>query len=262
MDLLIVGSSDDSFCVEVSELVKQKGYTTGILDVCDAARLFSISIADRKSQVTPDIPVILRIPSPATIRTSFDDSFMYGECLATLWAATTLSKSIVINRPTANSLWGNVSYSSTLTKLRAGYSNSSVEIFSSQIPSSPQALLNKQWCLQDLATYDTSFYPQIPNDIGPFRASWVDSNLDYEIVVVLDDKAWRCTNVGLEHLRLEEKSISLLRNLDLVFGTITWSIESNLEKASVARINPYPSLEEIQFVWSAFAPALLETIFS
>lgn len=262
MDLLIVGSNDDSFCEEVSELVKYKGYTSVILDIYDAAKLFSIAIADGKSDVTPNIPVILRIPSQAPIRTSFDDSFMYGECLATLWAATTLSKSIVINRPTATSLWGKISYSSSLTKLKAGDNNSNVEIFSSQVSSSPQLLMNKQWYLQDLITYNTAAYPQIPEGVGPFRASWVDSNLEYEIIVVLEDKAWRCSNVKLEYLRLEEKSISLLRNLDLVFGTVTWSIDSNLENATIAQINPYPSLEEIQFVWSAFAPALLETIFS
>jgi hypothetical protein len=266
MDLLIIGSSDDIFCEAVQELVKQKGYTSAILDVCDAARIFSISVASGKSYVTPDIPVILRIPPQAPIRNSFDDSFIYGECLATLWAATTLSKSTVINRPTANSLWGNVSYSSNLTKLKAGYTSSNlncnIEVFSSQVPSSPQTLLNKQWYLQDLTSYNTAADPEIPEGVGPYRASWVYSNLEYEIVVVLEDKAWRCTNTKLEHLQLEEKSISLLRNLDLVFGTITWSIDSNLENADVARINPYPSLPEIQFVWSDFAPALLETIFS
>ncbi|MBN3888102.1 MAG: hypothetical protein HWQ43_02590 [Nostoc sp. JL31] len=148
-----------------------------------------------------------------------------------------------------------------MTKLKAGYT-SNLEIFSSQVPPSPQALLNKQWYLQDLTTYNTAAYPEIPEGVGPFRASWVSTNLEYEIVVVLEDKAWRCTNTSLEHLQLEEKSISLLRNLDLVFGTVTWSIDSNLESANIARINPYPSLEEIQFVWSDFAPALLETIFS
>ncbi|MFN6481129.1 hypothetical protein [Nostoc sp. DedQUE07] len=261
MDLLIIGSSDDIFCQAVNELVRQKGYTSELLDVCNAARMFSISVTSEKLSITPEIPVILRIPPQMPIRTSFDDSFIYDECLATLWAAMTLSKSPVINRPTANSLWGNLSYSSNLTKLKAGYT-SNLEVFSSQVPPSPQALLDKQWYLQDLTTYNTAAYPEIPEGVGPFRASWVSANLEYEIVVVLENKAWRCTKTSLEHLQLEEKSISLLRNLDLVFGTVTWSIDSNLESANIARINPYPSLEEIQFVWSDFAPALLETIFS
>ncbi|BAZ09983.1 hypothetical protein NIES4071_17970 [Calothrix sp. NIES-4071] len=92
--------------------------------------------------------------------------------------------------------------------------DTNLEIFSSQVTSSSQVLLNKQWYLQDLISYNTAAYPEIPEGVGPFRATWVDSNLEYEIVIVLEDKAWRCTNVGLEHLQLEEKTISLLRNLD------------------------------------------------
>ncbi|HIK03256.1 MAG TPA: hypothetical protein IGS40_00840 [Trichormus sp. M33_DOE_039] len=262
MDLIIVGDRSDRFCTEVLDLVQQAGYTADIFDVCDAARLFSIGMEDGQVFVTPDIPILLRIQSPSTIRTSFDDSFIYGECLSTLWAAATLNKSPVINRPTTHSIWGKTSYSSVLTAVRAGYQENDIEIFSSQILPPHTAKINQQWYVQDLVTYNTTAYPNIPEGEGPYRGRWADIDPGYEIVVVLEDKAWRSTTVPLEHLALEQQSISLMRNLDLTFATVTWSISENLETATIARIDSFPLMEQIQFVWPALAPALLEVLFS
>jgi hypothetical protein len=261
MDLIIVGDESDRFCGEVAEIAMEKGYDVAILDVYDAARVFSIGIEDGQAFVTPDIPMILRMSPPAAVRASFDDSFQYGECLATLWAAAALSKSTVINRPTANSIWGRTSYSSVLTKLNAGAIEEQVEIFSSQAPTPPSKQVNKEWYLQDLVTYNTTPYPEIPKGEGPYRARWSEPDPAYEIVVVLDDKAWRCTNISLEHLELEEKSIFLVRNLDLIFGAVIWNISEDLTDTTIARIDSFPLMEQLQFVWPALAPALLEVLF-
>ncbi|QLE57059.1 hypothetical protein [Nostoc sp. TCL26-01] len=262
MDLIIVGDQSDRFCTEVLDLVQQIGYTADILNIYDAARLFSVGVEDGQVCVTPDIPLLLRIQPPSTIRKSFDDSFMYGECLSTLWAAATLNKSTVINRPTANGIWGKTSYSSVLTAMRGGWRDNDIELFSSQILLPATQKLNQQWYVQDLSTYNTTAYPNIPPGEGAYRGRWADFDPGYEVVVVLDNQAWRSTNVPLEHLLLEEKSISLIRNLDLTFATVTWSISENLEDATLARIDPFPMMEQIQFVWPVLAPALLEVLFS
>ncbi|MBW4618394.1 MAG: hypothetical protein KME17_03280 [Cyanosarcina radialis HA8281-LM2] len=283
MDLIIVGDDRDRFANEFAEFSNQQGYNAIVLDVSAAARLFSIRIDRGIAEITPQISILFRIPAPSLQRTSFDDSFQYGECLATLWAAATLNPATVINRPTNYSLWGRTSPSFTLTKMRAGLTSphpalagtplpnlgegqgvraDQAEVFSLRAPSPPAALVSQQWYVQDAITYQTAAWPEIPEGEGPYRARCADPNLAYEIVIVLGDRAWRSTAVSLEHLELEPQSISLLKRLDLTFGAVTWGISPDLQTATLARVDPFPTMEQVQFVWPVLAPALLEAFFS
>lgn len=261
MDLIIVGDRADRFSIEVVEIAKQTGYVAAILDVFEAGQLFSVSIDSGCAVVTPDLPMLLRMSSPSAMRTDFDTSFQYGECLATLWAAAALSKSTVLNRPTPSSFWGRSSNSSVLTKLRAGLSEEEIEVFSLHPTAPPTELANQQWYVQDLTTYTTTAWPNIPEGEGPYRAYYSDPDPAYEMVVVLGDQAWRCTTALLEHLELEQKSISIIKKLELTFGVVIWSISPDFENAALFRVNPFPSMQQVQFVWPALAPALLEALF-
>jgi hypothetical protein len=135
-----------------------------------------------------------------------------------------------------------------------------VEVFSRQAPPPPTALVDRQWYLQDTSTYQTAAWPEIPEGEGPYRARCVDPDLAYEIVVVLEEQAWRCTAVSLEDLELEAQSISIAKKLDLTFGAVTWGISPDMQTATLARVDAFPSMEQVQFVWPALAPALLEAL--
>ena len=72
---------------------------------------------------------------------------------------------------------------------------------------------------------------------GAVRFRNVNRDTAYEIVGVVDLAAWRGTShEGLEPLELEQKSIDLLRALQLRFGVITWRIANDLSTAEIAKI--------------------------
>ncbi|QSJ14639.1 hypothetical protein JYQ62_22350 [Nostoc sp. UHCC 0702] len=261
MDLIIVGDRGDRFAIEVVNLAKQKGFVAEILDVCEAAQLFTVSIDSGCAIVTPDIPLVLRMSAPSAIRQDFDTSFQYGECLATLWAAAALMKSTVINRPTPFSAWGRAANSSVLTQVRAGLTPEGTEIFSLHPPTPPQELVNQQWNVQDLTTFIDTPWPEIPEGEGPYRAYYSDFDPAYEMVVVLGEQAWRCTTASLEHLQLENQSIAMIKQLEMTFGVVIWSISPNLNNSTLFRVNPFPSMQQVQFVWHSLAPALIDILF-
>lgn len=260
MELLVVADPADRLASEVVQIAREHGHTAFIFNVCEAARLFSIHIDSGQASIEPDLPLFLRMPSQPVLRTSFDASFQYGECLATLWAAAALSKSPVINRAGVNGLLGRASYSSALTELRAGVTGGATEVFSRDVPSPPEPG-KQQWYIQDTITYRTTAWPTIPEGTGPYRARWADPDPAYEVVVVLGHQAWRCTIVPLDHLELQQKSIFVIQKLGLNFGAVTWSISPDLKCATLVRVNPFPSMGEVQFVWLGLGPALMKEFF-
>lgn len=262
MDLIIVGVRDDQFSTEFAAFAQQNGYSASILDSCEAAQLFSISIDSGQATVMPNLPMLIRTTSTPPVREDFDRSFQSGECFATLWAAAALNQALVLNRPTTHSFWGRISYSPELTKWRAGLREDTVEIFASQAPPPPTERFNHQWYLQDVGTHEIEAWNTLPDGKGPYRARWSKPNPTYEIVVVLNEKTWRCTTAAIDHLDLEQKSIKLLQRLDLSFASVVWNVSHDVQSATLVRVDPFPSFQQIQFVWSSLAPALLEVLVS
>lgn len=260
MDLLIVGKPTDSLSQALIEAFAQFGKKVVILDVLSAAQLFTIEIARGKVIVTPDLPLILRVTSPQLIRNNFDEAFQYEEALSTLWAVATACNSPVLNRPTPRTMWGELSNSAVLTQVRANLAPDTQEIFTLHPHKLTSAHPQQQWYLQDLGTFQTTIASEIPQGSGPFRARLSLTNPGYEIVVVLANRAWRTTQVLLEHLELEQQSISLLRNLNLDFGMVIWSISSNQEQASIARIETFPTFAQVELIWSELASSLYEVL--
>ncbi len=260
MDLLIVSDSADRLAIETVELAQEQGRTAAILDVLEAAQLFSIGIDGNQVVVTPEIPLFLRLPAPSMLRKSFDAEFQLSEGLATLWAAAALTHAPVINRPRIDTLSGYVSSSAVLTELRAGITTRALEIFSSEALPPPVPSV-QSWYLQDVVTHCTTPWPKLPEGQGPYRARYADIEPAYEAVVVLESQSWRCTMAPLEHLALEEKSVHVIHKLGLSFGAVIWSIPYDLSHGVLVYVDPFPPMNVVKFVWLGLGPALLEAFF-
>ena len=260
MDLLIVGNETDPFAQAIQSDFAAQGKTTRILGVLEAAQLFTLNISSGQIQITPDVPMILRPPtSPPD---DADNAFQHAEALSTLWATAAACQSPVLNRPTPKDMFGAVSFSTVLTQHRARSPIDTQEKLTSQLPNQlvsteyPQA-----WFTQDLDSYDVAAAPAKPKGNGPYRTRQTYREGSYEKVVVLKDNAWRSTQVKLPALELEGDSIQILRNLDLDFGVITWNIAADLQAATIARIDPFPSLEQVSLVWTDLKDSLYQEMF-
>jgi hypothetical protein len=260
-DLVIVASPADRLVKELELLARKSGHCPVTLTVEESARLFTVSVSEGHALVSPKIPILLRPPCPQLIRPTFDESFLFSECFATLWAAAALTDACVVNRPTVYGIGGRVSMSAALTEVRAGSEPRRVEVFSDSLPVPPAQPSCLQWYTQSAQNYETARWPTKPVGGGPYRARWLESNPAYEVVVVLRPDAWRCTLAPLEHLDLEARSISLVERLGMTFATIIWSVAHDLTGASVARVDPFPSMDQVQFVWPALGPALIKMLF-
>jgi hypothetical protein len=260
MNLIVVGQPTDDLAVEVVRLAGVRGYAAALLDAYEAAHLFSIYVEAGRAVVEPDIPLLLRLPSSPVVRTSFDAEFQSGECLATIWTAAVLCRAPVINRPSGSGFVGLLSFSNALTEMRAGTDSGAFEVFAREMLPPPSDRQDQQWVVQDTGTYRTAIWPAAPEGYGPYRHRYTDADPAYEVVVVLGNRAWRCTTISPKDLLLEEKSITLMGRLHLTFGAIVWSISRDLTAARLVRIDPYPSMDLLQFVWSELGSALLEAL--
>lgn len=260
MDLLIVGEAEDSLAQAIADTFTKLGKEVAILDVLSAAQLFTVEIINGKVSVTPDLPIILRVASPQLIRTNFDETFQYEEALSTLWAVTAACNSSVLNRPNPRSMWSQVAFSSVLTQVRANLTPDTQEIFSRYPLNLTSEDPQQQWYLQDLGTYQTTLASETPQGNGPFRSRQMLAHSGYEMVIVLANRAWRTTQVALDHLELEQQSISLLRKLDLDFGIVTWSINKDRDRASMARIEAFPSFAQVESIWPELVMSLHEVL--
>ncbi len=270
-DLVVVADPADEVAAEVKIFVEESGRSAAVLDVFDAAQLFTVSVRDGVAKVDPEVPLFLRLPSPPPLRTGFDAEFQFNECLAQLWAAAALTSAPVINRPSPQALGSRVSHSAALTGLRAGLDGGAVEIFSSR-PSEPpeppeppslSASGGDQWWVQDASTHLTSPWPLPPGDrTGPFRARWSDADPVFEAVVVLAGQAWRCTTADLDHLRLEERSDAVASSLDVTLAAVIWRLAPDLSSAWLVNVEPYPALEQLRMVWLGLGPQLLKVLFT
>lgn len=260
-DLLIVCGPQDRVSHELNESAKRRGFVTAMLGLEESARLFTITTHAGRAEVTPSVPIFFRPLAAAAAPADFDQGFLTSECFSTLWAAAALTSAHVVNRPSYHGVGGRVSLSSSVTDLRVGRSAQRTEVFSSELPAPPGSS-SLQWFTQSAQTYATAAWPSPPSPSGPYRARWLEPQPAYEVVVVLRTRAWRCTLVGLEHLELEAQSIELIERLELSFGTVIWSVAPDLSAAHVARVDPFPSMDQVQFVWPALGPALLEELLS
>ncbi|WP_234536874.1 hypothetical protein [Streptomyces shenzhenensis] len=261
--LVVVADPEDAVAAEIRDFVEDSGHEAVILDVFDAAQLFTVTVEDSVAVVEPAVPMILRLPSPPLRRISFDAEFQFNECLAHLWAVAALTPAPVINRPGPGGLGTRVSASAALTELRAGLPGGSVEVFSSRPPEpvGPAEAESTQWWVQDLASWTTVPWPERSGGSGPFRARWSAPDPLFENVVVLRDHAWPSSAVELDRLRLEERSTDIVARLGLDLAAVVWRISPDLTSAKPVMVEPFPDVEQLRMVWLGFGPQLLKVLF-
>ena len=267
MDLLIVSDRADQLAQAIQSGFAQLGKRAEILDILTAAQLFTLEIVNGKVAITPDLPLILRPTASEVMQKNFDQSFHHGESLSTLWAVAAACQSRVLNRPTPRSMWGLTSFSTVLTHYRAQLELEMPEQFTLNPPVlnppvlKPQTQAQHQWYLQDMGTFETTVATENPPGQGPYRARQAFRDRHYEMVVVLANRAWRSTQVPLDFLNLESRSIQLLRNLDLEFGVVIWSIQPDLTACTIAKVEPFPTFAQVELVWHDLLISLYEEIF-
>ncbi|MBT9317727.1 hypothetical protein [Leptothoe spongobia] len=257
MDLLIVADPDDSLAVSFSEFVKSSGINVARLSLIEASKIFTIEINRCGTNVYPEVPQFIRIPSLPIQRKSFDSEFYYGECFATLWATAAFTKSPVVNRPSTQGLFGNWTSSALITENQLNINTGRFEAFSRK----PQASFeNYGLWIQDLSTWLVEESPNIPNGTGPYRYRPAIHSGGYEFVTVVGDSAWRATSKNLEGISLEAESIAIIKKLNLTFGVVIWSISSSLDEVFLVKVEPFPQMSLVQFNWSDVQKSLLKIL--
>ncbi|MEV8462055.1 MULTISPECIES: hypothetical protein [Streptomyces] len=261
--LVVVADPKDPVAVEVRDFVRESGHRAAVLDVFDAAQAFTVTVDGPAAVVEPAVPLMLRLPAPPLRRVSFDAEFQLTECLAHLWAVAALTPAPVINRPAPGGPGTRVSPSAVLTDLRAGLPGDAVEVFSAlpPAPAPPARDEGTQWWVQDYSTWTTRPWPEPPAGPGPYRARWSDPDPLLENVVVLGDRAWPCSAVELDGLRLAEHSTDMVARLGLDLASVVWRISPDLTEARPVVVEPFPDIEQLRAVWLGLGPRLLEVLF-
>ncbi|MFF4576051.1 hypothetical protein [Streptomyces sp. NPDC001410] len=269
--LVVVADPEDPVAIEVRDFVQDSGREATILDVFDAAQLFTVTVDGSSAVVEPALPMFLRLPAPPLQRISFDAEFHFSECLAHLWAVAALTPAPVINRPEPGGLGTRVSASAALTELRAGLGDGSPEIFSSR-PCGPRGEptdgQGDQWWVQDLDSWTTRPWHELSDSLapsavgsGPYRARWSDPEPLFESVVVLGDQAWRSSPVDLDHLGLQERSTEMVARLGLQLSSVVWRLSDDLAQARPIVVEPFPDVEQLRMVWLGLGPQLVKVLF-
>ncbi|ANP50931.1 hypothetical protein J2Z21_005134 [Streptomyces griseochromogenes] len=269
--LVVVADPEDPVAVDVRDFVLESGHEATVLDVFDAAQLFTITVDGATAVVEPALPMFLRLPAPPLLRTGFDAEFHLNECLAHLWAVAALTPAPVINRPEPGGLGTRVSASAALTELRAGLADGSPEIFSAEPsgpPGEPPGGQGTQWWIQDLGSWTTRPWPELPDPLvpsadcrGPYRARWSDPEPLFESVVVLGGQAWRSSPVDLDGLGLEERSTEIGARLGLQLSAVVWRLSPDLTRAWPVVVEPFPDAEQLRMVWLGLGPQLVKVLF-
>lgn len=257
MDLLLVCEPDDPVAVGLASVALSRGRRPILLDHDQAGRLFSVASAPDGARVEPEVPIMLRPRTAPPRAMTPDERFLRGEAWATLWAAAALAKSPVINRPGPFGAEGRWSPSGAVTEARAA-APATAELFLSQRRRSPPPDA-RPWAIEPYGAAARRWL-KAGGVSALGRARPLLKGERYECVTVLGDQAWRGSTVDLPALELEARSIEAARKLDLAFVTVTWGIDAAHDAARLARIAPYPSLDQLWPIWAEVTSALLETL--
>lgn len=254
MDLLLVCEPDDPVAAGIASIALGRGRQAILLNHDQAARLFTIAGGPDNVRVEPDIPMMLRPRAPPAAPLTSDERFLRGEAWATLWAAAALATSPVINRPGAFGPEGRWSPSGAIVEARAAAPPTpELHLAERRRGAPPDA---RPWAIEPSGQPARRWLKAGGvRALGRARPLLKDER--YERVIVLGEQAWKSSTVDLSPLNLEARSIEAARGLELTFATVIWGVGAGHDAARLARVDPYPSLEQLWPVWTDVAPALL-----
>jgi hypothetical protein len=257
LDLLLVADRRDPVATLIAAEARRHDRQLLVMEHEDAGRLFTITGEAEATRVEPDLPMLLRPAAPPIPNRDSDAIFLSGESLATLWAAAALLRSPVLNRPSPRGFEAGWSSSGAITERRA-QARVAPEIYArAQSDAGPPD--RRPWAVEDMRGRTRRWINADTGD-APYRARPVIEDEGYERVIVLNDRAWRSTMLELDRFGLEARSIEIARNLGLGFVAVTWGLDPRLEQARLARIDPYPRVDQIFPVWADLGPALIEAL--
>lgn len=251
-DVLIVSRPEDDVARRLAAALSARGRSFTQVDGPTAARLFTIQSTASGEEVAPDVPMFVR-PAPwwsGGAEITPDARFLGSECFATFWAAATLSRSPVINRPTLD---GSV-YRLTAGTL-AAYSVGRGEIHAS----GPEQIEEKDGAFwAETADFRVGVLAALPAD-APVRARRVDVGAGYEIVTVVGGEAFPATTDprSVAH-DLGTRSIALARQFHVHFASVTWSVTD--DTAEAVRLNANPDKSDLRYRWADVLDALCRNL--
>jgi hypothetical protein len=253
MTAMVVASPRDRFATALVDALRAAGRQARQVDVTTAARSFTVTVGDRGSEVSPALPMVIRCPVAPELDDP-DERFLYGECLAALWAAASLSAAPVLGRPGAMGFAGACASSAVVTELRGGMFRGRAEVF---LNGSMQYPAGDGWWFRDQANLAVVSAAQHAAYPGPRRGRPVQPDEEYELVAVLHDQAWRRTEIALPGTDLAALSVTLARQLGLDFALVVWAVSPQRGLLGLARITPWPALDDVGFAWDAIVPAIM-----
>jgi hypothetical protein len=256
-DLLLIADRRDPVATLVAAEARRHDRQMVAMAHVEAGRLFSIAGEAQETRVLPDLPMLMRPAAPPIPNRDSDATFLAGESLATLWTAAALARSPVLNRPSPRGFEAGWSSSGAITERRA-QTEMAPEIYArAQSDAGPPDA--RPWAVEDMRGRTRRWVGADTGD-APYRARPVIEDEAYERVIVLNGHARRCPTLSLDGFDLEARSIAIAGNLGLGFAVVTWGFDPQLEQARLARIDPYPRIDQIIPVWKDLGPALIAAL--
>ncbi|WP_442680104.1 hypothetical protein ACSBM8_02530 [Sphingomonas sp. ASY06-1R] len=249
-DIAVVCEPDDPLPWLFARFAADRGLQAACVTAQEWGRAVTVE-HDRGVRITPDLPMMLR-PLRGPTTGLEEERFVFNECFALLWSAAALAEAPVINRPGELGWGGQASYSASITDLRRGSAAPHTEwLWHRQPPLAPDLLH------QDLTTWLTV---ATPDDDAAIRSRTLPACRGWDQVVVVDEEAWRVTDVDIGDTGIERQSIAAAQTLQLRFCTVSWAIP--IEGAPIlVRVNPFPTLAEctpvMNDIFSALAGRLM-----
>jgi hypothetical protein len=238
------------------EAAKERGVSCRLMDHIEAAANITLMISGITAEVVPDVPTFFRLPRPLPIGSNSDLRFHYTERLATLWAALSLSRSPVINRPDRYGLLSRWSKSASVIGSRARIRSSS-ELFCKSNPVSAIGDTDEMWWIEDLVLGEVSALPQLPKGCGPYQCCPGYDRHKHCLAIVVDEEVFIVgpDDVPTHSVRALSKTVML--ELGVCFGTTGWEINIEDGEACLISVNPHPSLCRLAPAWHLVAPAII-----
>ena len=252
-EAFVVAHAQDRLAGALVEALGRAGRRARLLDVVAAAQALTITVGDGGADVQPVMPMVLRCPMVPDIDDP-DTRFLYGESLAALWAAASLTRAPVLGRPGTMGFGGACAASAVVTELRGGVFKGREEVFLNGAMPHPDG---PDWWFQDRRSLAVVSAGQNAAYPGPQRGRPLQPDEEYELVVVLGAQAWRRTTIDIPGVDLIGMTLALVRRLQLDFALVVWAISSDRTLLGLARITPWPALEDISFAWDAVIPAII-----
>lgn len=251
--LLIVGEQDDLFAKAFLEYVLGEDITCQQCVVEEFSRKITLGYNETGVYVYPECALLLRPVREIKTASSEEERFCWSEQFASVWAAASLSASPVVNRPNE---WGwgcRAAFSAALTEQRLTGEVLCPEAFwYKSLPDKVTEMLH-----QDLSTWQIVDNPQ---EVLFVRSRLFPKCQGWDQVIVVDEEGFRVTAVELSLWDLEGNSIRVVKELGLLFATVSWGIPMDGTKPVLARINPFPTLPECAPVLREVFVALLRML--